>query len=292
MISSKSEMKIKNELGNLLVLTTDSDISSISQSVFKIIALIKDPDSTVSELKSLVEADPSLMARILKVANSALYSPRTNIYSIDQAVIWLGFEQLKDIALKQKICHVFSTEALIHGYRRRLLWDHSQAVALLAKMIWRKEFGLAGSDIYAAGLLHDIGIVVVDQFMHNEFRSALQAVENSEGNLRDVALRSWGYSQHDVSKELMLAWKLPLDICVAVGAISQPFSVADEYFKMAAVLHIAHSVCHSNGMGFGVKHQVDSDTLSACMEAVGLSKVSLDLIFKQFIDNYSQKSGR
>ena len=75
--------------------------------------------------------------------------------------------------MSQKVCEAFAGNTDIEGYSRNLLWKHSVAVALLGKMIYRREFGRKGDNIYVAGLLHDIGIIALDQFCQDDFRLIL-----------------------------------------------------------------------------------------------------------------------
>ena len=153
--------------------------------VSKIIKIIDDPKATIKDLKDIIELDPPLTARVLMRANSAYYGFPKKISVIEQAVIWIGFDALKELALSQKVCEIFMKDESINGYSRGALWKHSIAVALLGKMIYRKEFGLMGESAYVAGLLHDIGIIVEDQFFQNEFLHILHNSKDEEKNLAE-----------------------------------------------------------------------------------------------------------
>jgi HD superfamily phosphodiesterase len=74
-------------------------------------------------------------------------------------------------------------ELEIDDYSRAALWKHSVAVALCGKLIYRREFRLRGENIYAAGLLHDIGIIIEDQFRHAQLKPILRAKKTYEGNM-------------------------------------------------------------------------------------------------------------
>ena len=111
------------KLKNLLVLVNNSDISSIKSTVSELVQLINDPKSSAKDLKKVVELDPPLTAKLLKLANSAYYGfPRT-IGDIQEAVVCIGFETLKELELSQKVCQLFNQVDTFAGYSRALLWN-------------------------------------------------------------------------------------------------------------------------------------------------------------------------
>ena len=156
------------KLEKLIKLVNQSEISSIKSIVSGIMRIINDADSTIWDLKEVVEVDPPLTAKVLMKANSSYYAPPKRIGEIKQAVIWIGFEALKELAISQKVYGIFNGNGSFEGYSTRSLWQHSVAVALIAKMIYRREFQERGANAYVAGLLHDIGIIVESQFLQND----------------------------------------------------------------------------------------------------------------------------
>jgi len=167
----KKDIAEIERISKIIELVDKSEISSIQSVVSGIIDVINDPESSAKDLKDIIEIDPPLTARVLKVANSAYYCSLRKISEIQHAVIWIGFDVFKKIALSQKICEMFDRNEIIRGYSGNSLWKHSVAVAILGKMIYRREFGESGENVYTAGLLHDI--VVENQFLENDFKEVL-----------------------------------------------------------------------------------------------------------------------
>ena len=156
----KPEEEKSTKLKKIVEMVNKSEISSIQNIVSGVTKIINDPKSSAKDLKEIIQIDPPLTGKLLKLANSVYYSPRTKISEIQQAIIWVGYDALKELALSQKVCEIFAGNSTIEGYSKTLLWKHSVAVSLLGKMIYRKEFREKGENIYVAGLLHDIGIIV------------------------------------------------------------------------------------------------------------------------------------
>lgn len=163
----------QKRLKKITNLVNQSEIASIKSIVSGVMKIISDPNSTIWDLKEIVEIDPPLAAKVLIQANSAYYSPPKKIGEIKQALIWIGFDALKELALRQKVHGIFNGNGAFEGYSTSSLWKHSVAVALITKMIYRREFRERGANAYVAGLLHDIGIIVESQFLPNDFKQVL-----------------------------------------------------------------------------------------------------------------------
>ena len=211
-LNTIESLDIKTEsIQSLVDLVNSSHISSIRSSVNAIIRVINDPNSTVRELKEVILLDPPLAARVLKTANSAYYSRSfTRVFAdIEQAIIWMGSEIIRELALSQKVCEVFNKDEKIEAYSRKSLWRHSIAVALMAKMIYRKEFGLKGENVYVSGLLHDIGIIAEDQFLSKDFRNALILSTNKKIDITRAEFQTLGYNHAEVGEAIIDSWGLP-----------------------------------------------------------------------------------
>jgi HD-like signal output (HDOD) protein len=204
---------MSKSLDQLLSLVNHSEIASIKATLSKIIEVIHNPESSVMDLKNLIEIDPPLAANVLRRANSAFYGMRRGIHSIMDAIIFIGFDAVKELTLNQKFFELFQKNGVeIHGYSRRVLWEHSIGVALCGKLIYRREFRKNGGDMYTAGLIHDIGIIVEDQFLHAELLSILADKEEHERDLHSAEADVLGYCHEDIGKRLAEDWNFPEEL--------------------------------------------------------------------------------
>ena len=103
------------KISKIIELVDKSEISSIQSVVSGVIDVINDPQSSAKDLKDIIEIDPPLTARVLKVANSAYYYSLRKISEIQHAVIWIGYDVVKEIALSQKICGAFDQDETFSG---------------------------------------------------------------------------------------------------------------------------------------------------------------------------------
>ena len=97
----------RNKINQLLQLVDNSDISSIKKIITGLVRIINDPRSTARDLTELIQIDPPLTAKVLRLANSAYYSAQDKISEITRAVIWVGYDAIKELAINQKVCEIF-----------------------------------------------------------------------------------------------------------------------------------------------------------------------------------------
>ena len=268
-------------LYNIIELINESDISSIKNVVSGLVKIINDPKSTAKDLKELIQIDPPLTAKILRLANSAFYSPRNKIGEIHQAIVWVGYDAIKQLALSQKVCEVFKKDTSFEGYSRKSLWKHSLAVALFAKMIYRKEFGESGENVYAAGLLHDIGIIAEDQFYQDQFNIALNKSKNEKKNLIRAEHEVFGFEHTEVGKAIIENWQIPQEIGVAIGSHHNPDKSSQDFSKIARTLYVADYFCQEKDIGYGDAPFEDNAVFVECLRKLGVEHHALELIMEE-----------
>jgi putative nucleotidyltransferase with HDIG domain len=273
------------KLKEIVGLVNNSQLSSIKEVVSGIINIINDPRSNVKDLKDIIEVDPPLTAKLLMRANSAYYGSAKKINDIEQAVIWIGLDALKELALSQKVCEIFDKDENIFGYSRVSLWKHSVAVALLGKMIYRREFRETGVNVYVAGLLHDLGIIAEDQLLHKDFKKVLRKSKDEKKNLSKAEDEVLGYNHAEVGKALAENWGFPQELIMAIGYHSHP-EVDSEFLKIAQTLYISEYICQKTGYGdvpFREKY-----FFNKYLQELDIKPYSLRLIFKDFKDEISK----
>jgi putative nucleotidyltransferase with HDIG domain len=266
------------DMRELIERVGESDISTIKRIVMGILRIMNDPRSSVRELKELIEVDPPLTGRVLQTANSAYYSSGRQIDEIEQAVIWIGYQELKEIVLRQKVCEIFQKTRGTGSYSRRTLWIHSVAVAVLGKMIYRREFGERGENLYAAGILHDIGLIIEEQFLNEQFTEIIRRVDEDGISLLESEYRVLGFDHADIAGALAEDWNLPPEFVTCMGSHHDSFDSPDTYSRMDLTLFLSNVIAQRIGFGYGGLI-VDADkTYDGCMAALDLGADALELI--------------
>jgi HD-like signal output (HDOD) protein len=153
-------------------------------------------------------------------------------------------------------------------------------VALFSKLIYRREFGERGENIYAAGLLHDIGIIAEDQFLHNDFSKCVLATKKEKKNLSKVESEILNLTHADIGESIARNWNLPEELVIAIGYHHNPEKMPDAHLKMVMTLLIADCFCQDNGFGFIEGYSDNKIIFEECLSTLRIQPHALDLIMK------------
>ncbi len=224
----------------------------------RIIQILADNASSAKQLEELILHDPSLSARILRLANSAFYSFRYEVRTISHAITLLGLDVVKSLAIGVSIFESFTQgmrkeAALING-----LWMHSFGTALLAQEIWnrsgdRKE----GEFAFLCGLLHDLGKVVF--FKNYAARYAQMFVQEKAENGPEIAVlevEQFGIDHAAVGAILAKQWGLPPDLASVIG--EHHAALASE-IQMVAAVSLADILSKKHEIGYSGDHYIPLD---------------------------------
>lgn len=265
-------------LAGLLELVEASPLASIKGTVSGILSLISDPAASSADLIQLIQVDPPLAAKILRVANSSYYATTKTIGDIQQALIWVGFDTFKEIILTQKMSELYIGGAPVCGYSRLQLWRHSLAVALLAKTIYRREFGEKGNNAYAAGLMHDLGVIVEDQLLHQEFMRLMQSMEDRPQALSDGEISVFGYDHGLVGRGLAESWNFPAELTEGIGFHHNPEGASEEHRLFVKTIFLADYLMFEQGYGYVTMPLPDREILQQYVRDLGLQWYALRAI--------------
>jgi len=142
--------------------------------------LISRDDSALSEFEKLIKMDPTLVLRLLRMANSAYYGLKQRIDSIARALVFIGMKSLRNMVVTEALRDIFTPTADEATFSRSMLWLHCAAVSICGQMISERLLGQSGEDAFLCGILHDIGMIVEDQVVHD------QLIEVCSGNTADA----------------------------------------------------------------------------------------------------------
>lgn len=270
---------------SLIAKASVSELATIGPVLSKIVEIIRDPDSSIADLKNLIDVDPPLSAKVLRRANSAYYGLRREVLSIQEAIVFLGFRTLREIALTLKAGKIFESGMETGTYSRKELWKHSLAIALCSKNIYRKEFRQHGDDIYSAALLHDIGIMVIEQFAPDIFEEIINTVETGGQAIEDVEKELLGYHHADIGMELAVRWNLPSEIVKAIGYHHSPLRALDEFSKPTMVIFVSDYICKTIGIGFRDSTAGKEELYLKCLERLDLVQENIEIIADEVMED-------
>ena len=196
----------------------------------RLLCLTGSPDTKIHEVVHLLASDQSLTSKLLSLVNSAAVGLRVPITSVQQAVVMLGFETVRNIVLSVKVFEAFQERSEagpdasgVEPFSRTEFWKHSLAVATAAEMLAaRCKPRLNIHDAFVCGLLHDVGKVAFDTAMPKSFARVIEVAMLTRGDVADVERRIIGLDHGLAGKRLAEAWNLPQVIAQTVWLHGAP----------------------------------------------------------------------
>lgn len=281
-VAEKTESKYKNtNLAKIIEFVNSSDISSVKSVVSGLIAIIKDPKSTARDLKELIQIDPPLSGKILKVSNSAYYASQAKIDALEKAIIWLGYNTVGELVLRQKTSELFSNIELTAGFTSVELWKYSVSVAQFSKMIFRREFREKGDGIYTSGLLHKIGLITEIQVIHKSFLKIFALSQSSNISLLATEQKQLGFDHAELGMHITRSWSLPESINMAIAYQANPFKAVKEHFRNAATIYISSALCRLAELGYYEAMPYDEIMFNKCLAALNMTRDGVELIMEE-----------
>ncbi|HEV8128486.1 MAG TPA: HDOD domain-containing protein [Candidatus Eisenbacteria bacterium] len=208
----------------------------------RLIEEVARPDATSEEIGKILSFDPALTARTLKLANSDFYGFPRKVGSVDLAVLVLGTNTIRDLVLTSSVVQAMGrTGSALEG-----LLGHAMASGIAARALAeRAKYRLTG-DAYAAGLLHDVGKVVLRESDPARFDQVLaQCRERGTVDL-DAERKRFGSDHAEVGGWLAERWGLPADIVEAIACHHRP-EAASRNSALASLVHIANFLAQRAG---------------------------------------------
>lgn len=206
-------------------LMTMDQLPSAPEVAQKMLVMVNRDNVSAKDLATLIARDQSLTARLLRLANSAFFAIRSKVTSIPQAVTLLGFARVRDLVLGLSVWSALDGKSSAGRRHRKQMWIHTATVAAVAKMLAERN-RRDGAEAFAAGLLHDVGKLVLGVRLGDTYWTMLDdAAENGESAavLEEAA---FGCHHGIVGAWLMQLWQLPPALAEAVALHHDPLDHA------------------------------------------------------------------
>lgn len=218
--------------------------------VTRIISLVDNPQTPLAEIARVVSTDQALTAKILKLANSAFFGFRRRISTVNLAVVVLGFETVKSIGLSMSVLERFSRGIDLVHFDRQQFWEHSIGVAVTAGLLAGKlNYRARKAEAFSAGILHDIGKLVLSQYFHGDFTRTLELAHDNGLQIRVAEERMLGVTHAEVGGWLAEKWNLPQQLVEVIAYHHDPSRASEHGRGLASLVHIANAICRHQRIG-------------------------------------------
>ena len=249
----------------------------------KLLPLLNRADTDNNQVVQLITYDPSLTARVLQLCNSAFLGGASPAADLQEAVTRLGYNEVYRIVAAVSGARALSPAQKGYGFAAGELWRHSVAAAVAAQAIAEDLEEEAASVAFTAGLLHDIGKVVLAEALEHVYAKLIQETEDNQESLLDAEKKLLGAQHAEIGGRLLTRWSFPDNLVEAVEFHHQP-DAASTHGRLAAFAYLGNLIAHF--MGFSYGHQAFA--FRGRLEALTLVDLTPDQLPKYMIRTFER----
>lgn len=235
----------------LTIIQSVDNLPALPHVVTRVIELTEDPDASAQDINAVLQQDQGMTARVLRMANSAFYGFPRRIATVTDATILLGFKTLRSILMAAAVNDLMNKNLDGYALENGNLWKHSQFVAYAARLLAKKA-GYTRLDLaYTAGLLHDIGKIILDSYLKESYQEVIQKVNDEQVSFLEVENEVFGFNHAQIGARIAKKWNLPDELVESIAFHHKP-EEAQLNRKLAALIHLADIVVLYMGVGIGI----------------------------------------
>jgi len=242
------------------------EVRPFPAAVTQLLAACQDADTNAETFVKIIECDPALAVRLLRMANSPLYGLANGVRGIGHAVSILGMRQLKNLALSVAGKAMFS-EGSTAAKQRLDLWNHSLGCAAVARLLAKSVPTVSPEDAFLAGIFHDVGKLFLYDVVTDEYTEMASLYSREQLIAEEKSL--FGISHEEIGLKSAHSWGLPEDVKAVIAHHHQP-EESLVHRPFVTVGHIANRLARVWGIGSEVT--TDSDVLAETAEQLALDE--------------------
>jgi putative nucleotidyltransferase with HDIG domain len=209
-----------------------------------------DPRVNAKEIGRIISSDLSITSKVLRTVNSAHYGFKREITDINSAIVALGFDAVRDIALSIAVFESLTRKGESGVFDRTKFWEHSLGVAVASGVVGRMAGYSGHNDLFLAGLLHDIGKVLLDIYTPEMFIQVIDLSMTEDLIICEAEKRVYGFTHAEAGIWLARQWNLPIGLQEAIGLHHNPSTLTSKTdFELTAFVHLADIFTRALGIG-------------------------------------------
>ena len=239
----------------------------------RVMQLLKDPDVTASQLAEVIQYDQAITANVLKICNAAYFGISRKVSSLDEGLVVIGHDILKDIIIASSSARFFQGKVGAgYGLEQGDMWRHSVATGIMAKLLVRHVKDVDQGSAFTAALLHDIGKRFLSSFVADDFARILEKVNRENCTFVEAEQEILGINHAELGGMILEKWGFDQSLIDAVREHHN--AAALERAKLTALVALSNSLVISIGIGVG------DDGLASELRGDGLKQfgITMDML--------------
>lgn len=221
------------------------DLPTMPNIYFKVNQLLKNNQASIDNVARIIEMDPAMSSRILRLVNCAFYGFQSQISSIPHAVMILGFNAVKNAIVSVSILDVLALKDRYQHFNVNEFWRHSVSVAVLSKQLAEKSRLASPEDAFMAGLLHDMGKIIMLKYFQEAFAGILRTQQEDHSSFYDAELKTDAIGHVQIGSYLAKKWQFPDAIVESIASHHMNIQTFGATGLVASVI-LADALSNSN----------------------------------------------
>jgi putative nucleotidyltransferase with HDIG domain len=252
----------------------------------KLMGVINDPASTVEEIVKTIKYDQAVTGEVLRLCNSAYFGLSRTVTSLSEAMVCLGTVKVLQLVMSVHTSSLLSREQVGYGLEPGILWKHSVGVALAASTVAQRIERSNANLVFTAGLLHDIGKVILNEYVADDFVEIARRVSEDHMAFSEAEHEVLGFSHQEIGGRIAEMWELPEAIVRCIRWHHDPGEL-DTPDVFVDIVHLANCICLLMGIGLG-EDGLYCRADDRVMQRHGLHEVDLEIIGAQMLTDLKQ----
>lgn len=241
---------VDNEVRMQSLLRQVRDLPALPDVAMRVMRAAEDTRSSMSEVAHTISRDQALTTRVLRLANSSFYGAVRTISTVSDAVVLLGMRTLRNLAMAASCQELLAAELQGYHMGRGDLWRHSYCCALVAQSLSRRVRYPVAEEAFVAGLLHDVGKVLVSVQMRTQFNIIMYTATKHKIPFIEAERQVIGFDHAEIGARMLEKWNLPDTLAHAVRYHHAPLAPRNPS-ALCCLVHVADVICLMLGVGLG-----------------------------------------
>ncbi|HDL18145.1 MAG TPA: HDOD domain-containing protein [Bacteroidetes bacterium] len=224
------------------------DLPTLPTVYMRISNLMNRDDISVKDIGDVIATDQSITIKILRLVNSTFYGFSRKIVSIQQAIVLMGFNTIRNTVLSVSVFDEFS-EMDNEYFNLNRFWQHSIACGIISATVDKSLNTGFRDEVFVSGLLHDIGKIILNKYFSTEFGQILAHAKKNHTSFYESERAIIGFSHNDLGEYLCDKWKLPFPLVESVALHHQPDNIRSSP-KLVSIIHLADTFSYYLQSGY------------------------------------------
>lgn len=282
--------QVSDASNNILGLVNSTiELPTMPEVLLKLNDVIARPDASAADVAKVVGADPAVATNLLRIVNSAYYGLQVRVSSVSLAISVMGFNMTKKVALKAAVFSAFGKRReKIQHFDPAAFWKHAVFAGVAARAIATRSSAFADihpEDAYMAGLLHDIGKIILMEKCAPRYLAMLRKSVQQNRCEIEVEREDFGFTHADVGSVLAVKWSLPEDLAIAIRYHHAP-SKDPFHRSLSSLIHLADHLAWRDGVPSTVGTPMGA-LAPEVFGPIGLSPAAVDELQPQMREDFA-----